>query len=553
MSSASHTSIIAGIDDRMIAITRLILAVAALLITSIDPSSPERFVSITYIALVLYVAYSSLLSIWAWRCHPKFPGTILHWVDVAWYVILIGLSSGTNSIFFFFFFFVILASSFRLGFRVGLQVTLVSTALFTLVGFLTLPADMAFEFNWFFLRPISLLVLGYMAAYWGGAEVESKRRLALLKDVSVLSNPRFGIDRMLDTLLERLRVFYDADTCLLVTHAPATARYHLRRADRQALYAAEKHLPIPEEMSHLFLALPGAQTLIYPTRFDLWGWWRWTACPAPVADDTTVWAEQLCGALGARSFITVPFDMNGERAGRLYIVSKRWHVFKISQVGFLLQILDHTAPVLENIRLVDQLASEAAEVERQRIARDLHDGIIQPYIGLQMGLAAIEQKLLLGRADVKAEITQLAHTTESAIADLRHYVRGLREGSEQEGGFLQAVRRFTEKFTAASGIVVHVEAEGDLPINDRLATELFHMIAEGVSNIRRHTSSPWARVALRRRQNHMLLCIENAVEEGPALPFTPRSLTERAAALGGRVCVEHTESGSMSVCIDIPL
>ena len=479
--------------------------------------------------------------------------SVLHWIDVAWYVVLIGLSSGTNSIFFFFFFFAILASSFRLGFRVGLQVTLVSTALFTLGGFLTLPADMAFELNRFLLRPISLLVLGYMMAYWGGSEVESKRRLAFLKDISMLSNPRFGMDRMLDTLLERLRVFYDADTCLLVMYAPATARYHLRRADRQALHAAEKQLAIPEEMSRLFLALPAAQTLIYPPWFDLWGWWRWTIRPAPVADETTVWAEQLCGVLDARSFITVPFGMSGESVGRLYVVSMRRSVYKTSEVSFLLQILDHTTPVLENIRLVDQLASEATEVERQRIARDLHDSVIQPYIGLQMGLAAVEQKLLLGHADVKEEITQLVHFTESAVADLRHYVRGLREGSEQEGGFLQAVQRFAEKFTAASGIVVHVEAEGDLLINDRLATELFHMIAEGVSNIRRHTSSPWARVDLRCQHDHVLLRIENAADEEPALPFTPRSLTERAAALGGQVCVERTEISSTSVSIDIPL
>jgi signal transduction histidine kinase len=57
-----------------------------------------------------------------------------------------------------------------------------------------------------------------------------------------------------------------------------------------------------------------------------------------------------------------------------------------------------------------------------------------------MGLAAIEKKLRPGHADVKEEITRLVYLTESSIADLRRYVQGLREGSGQEGGFLQAVQ-----------------------------------------------------------------------------------------------------------------
>jgi hypothetical protein len=192
VSSASHALLIEDIDGRMIAVIRVIIAVAALLITYIDPFSPDRFVVGTYVMLLLYLAYSSLFSIGATRQYLRLPGTVMYWIDVGWYVILIGLSSGTNSIFFFFFFFVILASSFQYGFRVGFRVTLVSTALFMLSSLLTMPLESDFQLHRFLLRSISLLVLGYMMAYWGGSEVEAKRRLAFLKDISMLSNPRFG-------------------------------------------------------------------------------------------------------------------------------------------------------------------------------------------------------------------------------------------------------------------------------------------------------------------------------------------------------------------------
>jgi signal transduction histidine kinase len=261
---------------------------------------------------------------------------------------------------------------------------------------------------------------------------------------------------------------------------------------------------------------------------------------------------QVSGVLAAESFISTPFRIRGEMTGRLYLTSARRHAFKTSEISFLLQVLDHTTPVLENIRLVDRLASEAAEAERQRIALDLHDSIIQPYIGLRLGLGAIEQQLAAGCTDVTAAVKQLIQLTEVGIADLRHYAGGLRDSSDHEDGLLLAVRRFAEKFTAAAGIAVHVEAKGELLINDRLAAEVFQMVAEGLSNIRRHTTSTWARVGFGCHHDRLLLQIENAAEE-VVLPFTPRSLTHRAEALGGHVYVACQESGSTRVSVDIPL
>jgi len=111
MPSVSHTSMLSAVDNRMIAAMRLILAVSALLIISIDPFDPNHYVAVTYMALTLYVAYSATLFVCAWRCVPLALATMEHWIDVGWYVILIGLSNGTNSVFFFFLFFAILVAS----------------------------------------------------------------------------------------------------------------------------------------------------------------------------------------------------------------------------------------------------------------------------------------------------------------------------------------------------------------------------------------------------------------------------------------------------------
>jgi hypothetical protein len=260
-------------DAHMIAAMRLILAALALLITYIDPSEPSYYVAATYTTLALYVVYSMTLFVCTWRRCPLVL-TRAHWIDVGWYIILIGLSNGTNSIFFSLFFFAMLVASFRWGFGAGLRITVVSAVLFSVVGFVMSPPEPNFELNRLLLRPTMMLVLGYMMAYWGGFEITLKRRLALLKDISTFSNPRFGVDRTLGALLEQLRAFYDADTCLLVMADSGAGGHSVRRVDRRDPEAAVRAEPISERLAHLLLELPATQAAVSCHAPRLWAWWR---------------------------------------------------------------------------------------------------------------------------------------------------------------------------------------------------------------------------------------------------------------------------------------
>ncbi len=86
------------------------------------------------------------------------------------------------------------------------------------------------------LRLIQLLILGYLISRWGGFRINLRNRLQLLKDVTVFSNPRFGIDRTINAVLESLRAFYDADSALLLVAAKSGAEsyqmYRIRRGSQ---------------------------------------------------------------------------------------------------------------------------------------------------------------------------------------------------------------------------------------------------------------------------------------------------------------------------------
>ena len=235
-----------------------------------------------------------------------------------------------------------------------------------------------------------------------------------------------------------------------------------------------------------------------------------------------------------------------------------------SDTEFLLQLMDHVTPVMENIRLIDNLASDAAEQERRRIAHDIHDSVIQPYLGLQFGLAALDQKLEAGNTSIRSDIHELLELTNHELVELRRFVWGLREGEERMDVLLPAIERFAERFSLVTGIKVDVEAHGKVKVNDRLAAELFQIVAEGLSNVRRHAFCRDARVEISCKDSSLLLQIKNSRPRAnpeqerndgneSVKTFRPRSIAERAASLGGDTRVFVDEKDYTVVSVGIPL
>jgi len=264
-------------------------------------------------------------------------------------------------------------------------------------------------------------------------------------------------------------------------------------------------------------------------------------------------SERLATTLEARSFITVPLQYRTQFAGRIYFTRTR-AAFNESDLNFLLQVVKHIMPVIENMRLVDRMASDAAREERQKIARDIHDSVIQPYIGLQIGLAGIKEKLSQGGFDVKPDVDRLFEITASEIDELRGYIHGLKEVSQKEGYFLPAVRRFALRFAEMTGIAIEVEADKNFRIKDRLAAEAFQIVAEALSNVRRHTKATRILLKIERQSSFFRMEIENNVPEPgpPTLAFIPKSIAARAEALGGQVNINLLE-GMTRVEVEIPL
>ena len=552
------------IDLRLVSATRLMLATSALVVILIDPSDPSRYVALTY-ATFMYTIYSAVFCVLAIQRSRLVPVRIMHWLDMVWYLALVALSNGSNSIFFNYFFFAILVASFGWGYTSGLRLTLVSALLFTIVGLLTAPAGPQFHLDRLLLRPLLLLILGYMISRWGGFKIDLRNRLQLLKEATGFSNPRFGIDRTINAILESLRAFYDADACLLVILGKNVdgKSYQLYRVVRGAHATGASPPEIDADVAQLFLLPSQNDAVIYrqdgrkqTVLFDV------KTHEISAGDPTT--SAKVAGALETKTYLSVPIFNRQEPIGRLYVIGGAQR-FDNSAMDFVLQLMDHVTPLIENIRLVDNLASDAADQERRRIARDIHDSVIQPYLGLQMGIAALAQKLEAGNTAVLKDVKELLDLTNQELAEMRRYVWGLRTVDERQDVLLPAIQRYAIRFSSVTGINVEVKANGKVAVNDRMAAELFQIVTEGLSNVRRHALCDDARVEVTCSEGTLLLQIKNRRPRGGGnlnfgndnndcqVSFIPYSISERAALLGGETRVSVDENNYTVVSVGIPL
>ena len=539
------------------------LAASALLVFLIDPIEGSRFGPHTYVTLALFTIYSAVLVFLSIRRSDLVPIRYMHWLDIVWFLILISLSTSSNSIFYNFFFFAILVASFGWGYLSGLRVTLVSALLITIVGLVTTTSPVLADLNRILLRPIEFLILGFMISRWGGFKINLRNRLQLLKDVTVLSNARFGIDRTITSILERLRSFYEADACLLLirAHEQENVTYKMYRVRRGVHPTGASPPEISAEAATLFLSPSSHHAVVHrkdgdgqTTLFDV--------SAREFSQGDSAICDRVASALEASNYLSVPVHNRNESIGRLYVIGGP-EKYDNSSIDFVLQLMDHVMPLVENIRLVDSLASYAAEEERKRIARDIHDSVIQPYVGLQLGIAALRQKLQSGNTDVIDNVEELLELTNQELVELRRYVWGLRAGEERRDVLLPAIERFATRFTSVTGIRVDVNSVGKIEVNDRLAAEVFQMVTEGLSNVRRHALCTDASVNLACHNGRIRLQIKNRrpsedgrlgngdLHEEPRM-FRPRSISERAALLGGETLVSFDQTQTI-VTVAIPL
>ena len=538
---------------RLSAAVRLVACFAALhVFFFFDPERQHPQAALRTLLTLLFAIYAAWLY---WRTvHDKTSqeGRIVYWIDALWYLAISAMTGGPGSHFFFFLSFPMLFVSLRWGFRPGMAMTIFVSGMLWASGILRSGTGAALLNVEVFLPPTGLLLLGYLMAMWANSDLAVNRRLLALKGFNALFSPRFNIEQMIDHVVRHLATLHPVNKFVLVL-LEADRPPKVFRADLpEAMYQVSDAVAV--EIQSVVSELDVNGTIIYSGKSRLRSAEIYSSNSNTATQKSQMThASLIADRLQCAGFGCLQFPLRQEGSARLIVWSDQ-HRFESVDLPFLHQLSEQLAPRIENVQLLDRLAGEIADAERQKISRDIHDSAIQPYIGLKFGLEALARKIP-PESPISSDIGRLVEMATSEITELRTFVKGLR-GEEDPGraALVPALRRQAARFSELYGIAVAVESPGELRIGDALANEAFHIVSEALSNVRRHTSARSACIKLACDHQLFTLRISNPCGPGTAGKlFTPHSIAERTLALGGACRVTTETDGDTEVTVEIPL
>jgi signal transduction histidine kinase len=264
-----------------------------------------------------------------------------------------------------------------------------------------------------------------------------------------------------------------------------------------------------------------------------------------------------------KSLLGAPVAGRGRVFGNIYLTDKQSaETFDEEDERVLVVLATQAAIAVENARLYDETERKSRELqrlqvleERERIAKELHDGVIQSLFAVGMslqGLAAASSDENMARR-LEAAVEDVDHS----IRDLRNYIFGLRPGILADRQLDQALKEMASEFGARSGVVtvVEVDSEAASQLASR-AGDVVQLVREALSNVGRHGAATTCRVSLRRGDAGLFLEVD---DDGRGFEVDMTSwgmglsnLRERVESLGGVLQVESTPGEGTTVRATFP-
>jgi len=240
-----------------------------------------------------------------------------------------------------------------------------------------------------------------------------------------------------------------------------------------------------------------------------------------------------------QTFLGVPIHRDGLPVGDLYLTDKRGG---------------------REFDADDQIASLAIVEERERIGRDLHDGIIQRLYGVSLSLEDVGELAREDPDEVAVRVDRAIDSLQTTISDIRHFILGLRPGLLGLTGLAEGLEGLASEVRFASMVAVETHLGSTIAddLDDEQAGQLMGIAREALSNVTRHSAATIARLSLAADDTWVLLTVEDdGVGFDPMGTFGPdhlglTNMRERAAMLGGTLTVEPLASGGTRLVARIP-
>ena len=533
--------------ERFLATGRLVLAALSLLGLWLDPdkTSPHATAGYAIAAAYVVVAVGGAVSGWAAPALLLRRRLAAHVLDLLAFCAIIYFTDGATSPFFAFLVFSLIAAAVRWQWRGVLLTAGGAVVAYAVICAVSIPPGaegsvlLTVTVRIVYLSVFALL-LGHLGSYHGGLRRELEE---LASWPAELPRERPALVRQ---LLERAAAVLESPAVLLLLEDPdepwlAAARWSAQDFRSERLPAdAYGDVVAPElaEVSFAAAAPARVDAVALCLRGTTLRRWRGTALDARLAnelDDAPVLALRLAGRLAR---------------GRLFATARRGFSSEQLLLGSL--VARQIESQLDQFLLGREEQRAAAALERMRLARDLHDGIIQSLSGASLRLQTVGRLLDDRPQEARLLLEEVDDVLVTEQQELRWF---LAEGRSGES-WLQRVQQLPERLARSWGLYAWIDADVDgARLPSELGHEIYRLVQEALVNAARHGAARTASASLRDESDGIHITV---ADDGHGFPFQgdfddgalrerrlgPVSIKQRVGALGGTLHICSTEQGA---------
>jgi two-component system, NarL family, sensor histidine kinase DevS len=267
--------------------------------------------------------------------------------------------------------------------------------------------------------------------------------------------------------------------------------------------------------------------------------------------------------MGVRSALSVPLVVQGRPIGVVVAHDKLGATssFTDDDVRLTESLAARAAIAVDLSQRVSRDAVrrvvEAQELERARLARELHDETGQALTSILLGLKSLEERV--DTDEGRAATAELRELVVATLQDVRRLAVELRPAALDDFGLVPALERLRDTVAEQSAIAVDVQSSlGDRRLPTDVETMLYRTVQEALTNVVKHAEATRVSVRLSQADGMVTLSVH---DDGKG--FDPRSarddglglagMRERAALLGGRFMVEASEGAGTMLKAEVPI
>ena len=427
--------------------------------------------------------------------------------------------------------------------------------------------------NHFIMQALSLLVTGYLVGYLGENENQLRANTSTIARVVGRAHSEVALRDTMQSVLGTMLDLFDADRAVLAVRQTGSGRAFLWEAERQqgghevvvqvselesfqkeryffpipgpALYASRQ--PLPHEADQRFqLLVRGNEndrlfnmTCPFPDYFLTWHPFNSLLAAALTSGERDEWSSRL--------FL---FDPRiGDRGAK---------------VRLLHDLAEELAPAVYTVYRLRRLRARAVSMERSRIARELHDGVIQTLIGVEMEIAAAHRQASSDPACMADELRSIHGRLRQEILNVRDLVQRMKPLELDGRQFPDCLALVVDKFRRDTGICARFVSDvRQIVLPRRLMYELTRILQEALVNVRKHSHARSVLVRFAAEGGLWKLVIE---DDGRGFEFSgrlsqaeldaarrgPMVLKERVRSIGGELAIESVPGHGARLEIALP-